>query len=239
MFQRQTSQQNILGSTRSTSLPPVSIIQLQDASVCFDQIHALRNVELTVSKGEIVFVTGASGAGKTTLLRMLAGDLSPTSGRIQHPFNRNEDFFVARVFQDLRLISELTCEANLNIAYDPSLYASRKAFEKDKAELCRVLGVSDRLTLKIKDANGGLQQKIAIIRTLLTKPDVLIADEPTSALDSENGKRLFEVLSYFNMKRGMTIIWATHDKELVKRFTGRILHLDGGRLVYSGHACFI
>tara|TARA_R110000868_G_scaffold201747_1_gene449255 strand:- start:8933 stop:9652 length:720 start_codon:yes stop_codon:yes gene_type:complete len=239
MFQNLNNQNNILGSTRASSLPPVNIITVQDASVKFGSIHALRNVELTIAKGEVVFVTGASGAGKTTLLRMLAGDITPSSGRCQHPFKRVEDFFVGRVFQDLRLMAELTCEANLNIAYDPELYDNRKAFEKDKAELCRVLGVSDRMGLKIKDANGGLQQKIAIIRTLLTKPDVLVADEPTSALDSENGKRLFEVLSYYNMKRGMTIIWATHDKELVKRFSGRILHLDGGRVVYSGHACFI
>ncbi len=239
MFQAQTAQKPFLKQTQATGLPPVNLIQLHDASVSFGNIHALRNIDLTITKGEVVFVTGASGAGKTTLLRLLSGDLQASSGRCQHPFKRPEDFFVARVFQDLRLLPEFTCEANLNIAYDPSLYANRKAFEKDKAELCRVLGVSDRLGLKIRDANGGLQQKIAIIRTLLAKPDVLIADEPTSALDSENGKRLFEVLSYFNMKLGMTIIWATHDKELVKRFTGRILHLDGGRLVYSGHACFI
>lgn len=238
MFQSQTTHNQFNGA-RNSSLPATNIIQLQDVSVSFGAIHALRNVELNIAKGEIVFVTGASGAGKTTLLRLLAGDLNPTSGKCQHQSRSREDLFIGRVFQDLRLMPELTCEANLNISYDPSLYNSRKAFEKDKAELCRVLGVSDRLNLKIKDANGGLQQKIAIIRTLLTKPDVLVADEPTSALDAENGKRLFEVLSYFNMKRGMTIVWATHDKELVKRFTGRILHLDGGRLVYSGHACFI
>ena len=239
MFQSQNNNLGFSTSNKSSGLPPVNIISLHDASVKFDSVHALKNIELTISKGEIVFVTGASGAGKTTLLRMLSGDIAPTSGMAKHPFSRREEFFVARVFQDLRLIPELTCEANLNIAYDPSLYDSRKAFEKDKAELCRVLSVSDRMKLKIKDANGGLQQKIAIIRTLLTKPDVLIADEPTSALDSDNGKRLFEVLNYFNMKRGMTIVWATHDKELVKSFSGRILHLDGGRLVYSGHACFI
>ena len=239
MFQTSNTQHPSFSQSRPSAIAPVNIIHLQDASVSFGKLHALRNVELTIAKGEVVFVTGASGAGKTTLLRMLAGDLEPTSGKCQHPFRNGKELFVARVFQDLRLIPELTCEANLNIAYDPELYDSRKAFEKDKAELCRVLGVSDRLALKIKDANGGLQQKIAIIRTLLTKPDVLIADEPTSALDADNGKRLFEVLSYFNMKRGMTIIWATHDKELVKRFTGRILHLDAGRLVYSGHACFI
>ncbi|PIP91066.1 MAG: hypothetical protein COW01_08500 [Bdellovibrionales bacterium CG12_big_fil_rev_8_21_14_0_65_38_15] len=239
MFQSQNNNLGFTGPNKSSGLPPVNIISLHDASVKFDSVHALKNIELTIAKGEIVFVTGASGAGKTTLLRMLSGDIAPTSGMAKHPFSRREEFFVARVFQDLRLIPELTCEANLNIAYDPSLYDSRKAFEKDKAELCRVLSVSDRMKLKIKDANGGLQQKIAIIRTLLTKPDVLIADEPTSALDSDNGKRLFEVLNYFNMKRGMTIVWATHDKELVKSFSGRILHLDGGRLVYSGHACFI
>ncbi len=238
MFQSQNGNVG-LNSNRAAGLPPVNIISLQDASVKFDQLHALKNIELNIAKGEIVFVTGASGAGKTTLLRILSGDIEPTSGTAKLPFSNRQEFFVARVYQDLRLLPELTCEANLNIAYDPALYDNRKSFEKDKAELCRVLGVSDRMKLKVKDANGGLQQKIAIIRTLLTKPDVLIADEPTSALDADNGKRLFEVLNYFNMKRGMTIVWATHDKELVKSFSGRILHLDSGRLVYSGHACFI
>ena len=97
----------------------------------------------------------------------------------------------------------------------------------------------DRLHLKVNDANGGLKQKVAIIRALLTRPDVLIADEPTSSLDIDNTRRLFDVLNLYNVKRGLTVIWATHNKELIKSFTGRIIHLDNGRLVYSGNACFI
>ena len=65
------------------------------------------------------------------------------------------------------------------------------------------------------------------------------ADEPTSSLDKESSYRLFEVLNHFNQKKGLTLIWATHNKELIKQFPGKIAHLDQGRLVYSGHACFI
>ncbi|MBT6325532.1 MAG: cell division ATP-binding protein FtsE, partial [Bdellovibrionales bacterium] len=88
-------------------------------------------------------------------------------------------------------------------------------------------------------ANGGLRQKIAIIRALLTRPEVFIADEPTSSLDYDNAYKLYEVLNLYNAKRGMTVIWASHNRELVKKFTGRVVHLDKGKLVYSGNACFI
>jgi cell division transport system ATP-binding protein len=136
-------------------------------------------------------------------------------------------------------MGKYTCEENLMFAYDSSLYESKSEFIKDMQELSRILGISDRLKLKVNEANGGLKQKVAIIRSLLTRPDVLIADEPTSSLDTDNAQRLFDILNLYNIKRGMTVIWATHNKELIKSFSGRIIHLDQGRLVYSGHACFI
>ena len=136
-------------------------------------------------------------------------------------------------------MGKYTCEENLMFAYDSSLYDSKNEFMKDMQELSRILGISDRLKLKVNEANGGLKQKVAIIRSLLTRPDVFIADEPTSSLDTDNAQRLFDILNLYNVKRGMTVIWATHNKELIKSFSGRIIHLDQGRLVYSGHACFI
>ena len=78
-----------------------------------------------------------------------------------------------------------------------------------------------------------------MIRALLSRPTALLADEPTAALDKESSYRLFEVLNHFNHKKGLAVVWATHNKELIKQFPGKIAHLDGGRLVYSGHACFI
>jgi ABC-type multidrug transport system ATPase subunit len=218
------------------------LFSLEDVCLSFGEHKALKSIKLNIKKGEILFITGASGAGKTSLLKIIAGDLLPTSGKVKGigesgGFAKN--LFVSQVFQDLRLISKETCDENICHAYDPSIYKNKKEFISDKEELCRYLGITDRLGLKIKDANGGLKQKVAIVRALLTKPDVFIADEPTSSLDSENARRLFDLLSVFNIKRGMTVIWASHNKELVKKFTGRIIHLDKGKLIYTGHACFI
>jgi cell division transport system ATP-binding protein len=217
------------------------IFYCEDLSVQFGEIRALKNVQLTIEKGEVVFLTGASGAGKTTLLKILSGQEVPTSGKILRPNleTSKRPLYISHVFQDLRLMGKYTCEENLMFAYDSSLYESKSEFVKDMQELSRILGISDRLKLKVNEANGGLKQKVAIIRSLLTRPDVLIADEPTSSLDTDNAQRLFDILNLYNIKRGMTVIWATHNKELIKSFSGRIIHLDQGRLVYSGHACFI
>jgi cell division transport system ATP-binding protein len=217
------------------------IFYCEDLSVTYGEIRALKNIQLTIERGEVVFLTGASGAGKTTLLKVLSGLVEPTSGKIVRPnfFEGKRSLFISNVFQDLRLMGKYTCEENLLFAYDSSIYESKAEFVQDMNELARILGIKDRMNLKVSDANGGLKQKVAIIRALLTRPDVLIADEPTSSLDNDNARRLYDVLNLYNVKRGTTIIWATHNKELIKNFTGRIIHLDNGKLVYSGHACFI
>lgn len=217
------------------------IFYCEDVTVQFDEILALKNIQLTIERGEIIFLTGVSGAGKTTLLKVLSGQQQPTSGKIVRPdfFSGKKNLFISNVFQDLRLMGKYTCEENLMFAYDSSIYTSKAEFNQDLQELSRILGIKDRLHLKVNDANGGLKQKVAIIRALLTRPDVLIADEPTSSLDIDNTRRLFDVLNLYNVKRGLTVVWATHNKELIKSFTGRIIHLDNGRLVYSGNACFI
>lgn len=209
---------------------------LEDVSVQFGAIKALRNIHLKIEKGEIVFITGASGAGKTSLLKVLAGQLNPTTGTAYQP---KKTFFISQIFQDLRLLERKTCEANLLSAFDRRIYATKSEFLQDMNELCKILGIKDRLGLKVKDANGGLKQKVAFVRALLCRPEVILCDEPTASLDSENAQRIYDVLNLYNTKRGLTVIWASHNRELVQRFSGRIVHLDKGKLIYSGHACFI
>lgn len=217
-----------------------TLFQAEDVSVRFDKIFALKNIHLKIDFGEIIFVTGASGAGKTTLLRLLSGDITDFSGRFYcNKKIQNGELFSSKVFQDLRLMGARSCEENLMSAYDSATYNCKKDFISDMYEMSKVLGFYDRLNLKVKNANGGLKQKIAIARALLTRPDIFIADEPTSSLDADNAQRVFDILSLYNSKKKMTVVWASHNKDLIKRFSGRNIHLDNSRLVYSGHACFI
>ncbi len=224
---------------RGSSNPQNYLFHLDNLSVEYGNIPALKSVQLTIYPGEILFVTGPSGAGKTSLLSVLGGHLEPTSGKAILPHMKSSKHFVSTVFQDLRLLQKKSCEENLFMAYDSSMYDSKNDFYREMQELAKSLHVYDHLDRKIEDCNGGLRQKVAMIRALLCKPTALLADEPTSSLDKENSYRLFEVLNHFNHKKGLTLVWATHNKELIKQFPGKIAHLDNGRLVYSGHACFI
>jgi cell division transport system ATP-binding protein len=221
----------------SHSLREQFLYHLDNVSVEFDRVKALDSVSLMVSPGEILFVTGKSGAGKTTLLKILAEDCKVTSGRYSSGLQHNQ--FVSQIFQDLKLLDSKTCEENLWVAFDRKLYKSKNEFYADMMELAKILGVQNRLNIKLSEANGGMKQKIALMRALLTRPDVLIADEPTASLDRESAMRFFDVINFYNIKRKLTIIWATHNRDLVKQFPGKIIHLENGKLIYSGQACFI
>ncbi len=214
-----------------------SLLHFSNVQHSYGKTKSLENIELTINSGEVIFITGPSGAGKTTLLKLIAGELSPKSGKVSK--RSYGKIFSALVFQDLKLIEDLSGTDNIKMVYDPNLYGSYRDFQDDFEELTSVFGIKQLVHNRVSEMNGGLKQKIAIIRAFLTKPDIFIADEPTSSLDLDNARRLFDVLNLYNLKRNLTVIWATHNRELVKRFNGRIIHLDKGKIVHSGHACFI
>lgn len=213
------------------------IFSLENVTVNFNGIMALKDVSLKIAKGEMLFITGASGAGKTTLLKLLTRDLNPTSGEMQ--WVSSDKLFVAPVYQDLKLMENLTVEENLWFAYDKKIYKTKKYFASEVKELIHLLGMGDRMHLKVSVANGGLRHKTAFLRALLTRPDVIVCDELTAALDADNAKKMYDILNLLNVKRGLTVIWATHNRDLITKFSGKIIHLDKGRLVHTGQSCFI
>ena len=239
MFQENYQPKYNHTKSNSNILNHGTLFELSEISVNFGKLKALDRVQLKIQQGEIIFLTGASGAGKTTLLRLLCGEIEPNDGIIRRPIDFHKNVFLSNVFQDLRLISKWSLKDNLFAAYDPNAYRSKKEFISDMNEMAKVMGFYDRLDLKVMHANGGLKQKVAIARALLTKPDVFIADEPTSSLDVDNAGRVFDILNLYNSKKSMTVIWASHNKDLIRRFTGRTVHLDQGKMVYTGHACLI
>lgn len=215
------------------------LLHLENISLEYaNNFKALDSICFTMRQDEIIFITGSSGAGKSTLLRVLSGEENATSGYFDFR-PPQADYFIGRVNQHLKLIDNKKCYDHLIQSYDKHIYKSEKAFEQELNDLSSFFGVKDRLNLRIEQANGGMRQKVSIIRALLARPNLFIADEPTSSLDTANAQKLFEVLELYNRKRGMGVIWASHNRELVRQFSGRIIHLDKGRLVHSGHACFI
>ena len=152
------------------------LFHLDNLSVEYGNIRALKSVQLTIYPGEILFVTGPSGAGKTSLLNVLGGYLAPTSGKAVLAHERSSKHFVSSVFQDLRLLQKKTCEDNMWMAYDSSLYENKNVYYNELVDLSRLLNVYDHLNRKIEDCNGGLKQKVAMIRALLSKPTALLAD---------------------------------------------------------------
>jgi cell division transport system ATP-binding protein len=200
---------------------------------------ALRDVSVEIKKGELVFLTGPSGAGKTTLMKLLFAAERPSEGQIL-VLGRN----VARigdrgvpqlrrkvgvVFQDFKLIPSRTAEENVAVALEVIGRSPREVRNKAFAMLKRV-GLQHRRGHRPAALSGGEQQRVALARALVNEPAILLADEPTGNLDAALTLEIMDLVAAA-ASRGTTVLVASHDAALVKRYARRVLRLDGGRLV--------
>jgi cell division transport system ATP-binding protein len=200
---------------------------------------AVKNLTLRIDKGEFVYVTGASGAGKSTFLRMLYAAEKPTKGQIliegqnitrirSHmvPFLRRK---IGVVFQDFKLLSSRSVYENVAFALEAQ---GKKRYEVSKKvyQALKEVGLEHRLQRKPLELSGGEQQRIAIARALVVDPLILLADEPSGNLDQEVTLEIMELFKRANA-RGTTVLLATHDHSLSKRFPRRVITLDQGMLI--------
>jgi putative ABC transport system ATP-binding protein len=201
------------------------------------RVHILRDVALTIGKGEAVGIIGASGSGKSTLLMIMAGLERPDKGEVEVDGVKlgalNEDalarFRGARigiVFQSFHLIP--TMNALENVSAPLELAGVRDASERARAELEQV-GLGARLTHYPAQLSGGEQQRVALARALAPRPSLLIADEPTGNLDEATGRAIIDMMFDLPARRGATLALVTHDSSLAAR-CDRVIRMRSGRI---------
>lgn len=203
-------------------------------------VKALDSVSIEIKQGEFLSLVGSSGSGKSTLLNLLAGLDTATSGEIYIESTKFSDLKrrersayrakkVGMVFQSFNLISHYDALENVAMAllFDHTPRVERKQIAK---EILTEVGLGERLDHLPSDLSGGEQQRVAIARALVKKPQILFADEPTGNLDLENTKQIASMLQKLNQS-GLTIVMVTHDLELAKNISGRVIKMDYGKIV--------
>ena len=206
-------------------------------------VEVLRGVDLTVQRGELLGLRGASGAGKSTLLHLLGGLDTPNDGEIWFAGQNLATFApltrarwrnrrVGFIFQAYHLLPELDALENVCL---PARMARTPAPEAEAhgRELLKRVGLGERLDHKPSELSGGEQQRVAIARSLINSPDLILADEPTGNLDSHTGAGIIELLAALWAEEQTTLIIATHDANVAVR-APKVLELADGRLQGSG-----
>ncbi|CAB1072124.1 Cell-division-associated, ABC-transporter-like signaling protein FtsE [Olavius algarvensis Delta 1 endosymbiont] len=218
-----------------------SIIRMFHVHRNYGPKKALIDITLDIAKNEFVFISGPSGAGKTTLLKLLYLGEPVSEGQIlidginlariprkRIPLLRRK-FGV--IFQDYKLIPTKNVYDNVALVLEAA-GAKNRIIQKKVRRVLRLVGMEDRLKAYPPSLSGGEQQRIAVARAIIGDPQIILADEPTGSLDEESAGIILDLLRGVHI-RGATVIIATHDKALMRRTGGQVLHLQQGRLETS------
>lgn len=229
-----------------------TLVQLDHARKSFGDTHVLKDISLTVRKGEVVAVIGPSGGGKSTLLRCLTlletldagrlayGDLvvadDDGAGRAKYASKtvlREAKARFGLVFQNFNLFPHLTAKRNVMLAQQKVLHRGKEESEQIAIEQLERVGLGERVEYKPSELSGGQQQRVAIARALAMDPHVMLFDEATSALDPELVRDVLGVMKSL-AKAGMTMIVVTHEMGFARDVADRVIFMDGGFIVEQG-----
>ena len=212
------------------------ILKLEHLEKSFGDHVVLRDINLSVSKGEVISVIGSSGSGKSTMLRCINLLEEPTGGRIIFEGNdisdkkNNVTSYRARVgmvFQQFNLFNNMNVLENCVCPQVTVLKKSRADAEKTAREYLAKVGMDSFVNARPKQLSGGQKQRVAIARSLSMHPDIILFDEPTSALDPEMVGEVLEVMQSL-AKSGLTMIVVTHEMAFARDVSTRVIFMDGG-----------
>ncbi len=217
-----------------------TIIEMKGVSKTYlTGTHALEDVNITINKGEFVFVVGASGAGKSTFMKLIMREEKPSSGEIivngykLNKLKRRQVPMLRRtmgiVFQDFRLIPNMNVYDN--VAFSMHVVgASKQQIRRKVSHVLSVVGLSGKARSKPAELSGGEQQRVGLARALVNNPSLIIADEPTGNVDPNMSYEIVDMLTEIN-RMGTTVLMVTHEHQLVRDFNRRVIMLKNGRVV--------
>lgn len=217
------------------------IIEISNANIYQGNSLILENVDLTVEKGEFVYLVGKTGTGKSSLLKTLYGELPLTEGEgTVAGYNLRElDWkkvpYLRRtlgvVFQDFQLLTDRNVNENLRFVLTATGWKDKKLMDE------KIMDVLDKVGLKAKgfkmpfELSGGEQQRVDVARAMLNSPKLILADEPTGNLDPETSDEIMSLLFHITRDYGTTIVMATHDYIVVQKFPARMIRTERGRVI--------
>ncbi len=219
------------------------MVRMRDVFKIYENgTRAIKGINLDIEDGEFVFLVGPSGSGKSTLLKMLTGEIAPSEGTIfvngydldsikprRMPYMRRT---LGVIFQDFRLIDKKSVYENVAFAMRAA-GASNKEIRSRVPYVLDLVGLDNTEGRRPPELSGGEQQRVAIARALANNPQMIIADEPTGNLDPARSLEIMMLLEKIN-ELGTTVLVVSHEKELVDKFSKRVVAIDGGRIVSDG-----
>lgn len=203
-------------------------------------VHALNGIDLAVKRGEFTAIAGPSGSGKTTLLNMIGGIDRPGRGDVkvggaslgsmsEKELSDLRLYRIGFIFQAYNLIPVLT--ALENVEYILMLQGVERRERRARAEdILRAVGLEKQMNRRPAEISGGEQQRVAVARAIVSRPEIILADEPTANLDQATGSNLLDLMKKLNEERGVTFLFSTHDPMVMKR-AGRLISISDGRIV--------
>ncbi len=216
-----------------------SLIKYQDVTICQDEQIVLKDVNITVSPGEMVYLLGRVGSGKSSFMKTIYGEL-PVQGtaataleydllkikRRDIPYLRRK---VGVVFQDFQLLVDRNVEDNLLFVLKATGWKDKEAMKNNVFDVLKQVGMEEKAYKMPYQLSGGEQQRVVIARALLNAPGLILADEPTGNLDVETGREIMDLL-YSISQAGMTVIMSTHNPTWPELYPGRKLQFAEGQI---------
>ena len=208
------------------------IIEFENVDISNSGNIVICDLNLKIEKGEFIYIIGKVGSGKTSIIRSMIGEIPIKNGKARvgkynlHKLKKREIPYLRRgigvIFQDFQLLTDRTVYENLQFVLKATGWKEKKEIDNRISEVLQAVGMEKKGDKKPHQLSGGEQQRIAIARSLLNNPEIILADEPTGNLDNDTTNEIMELFTQIHHRQGPTIIMVTHNKSLLKDYPGKV-----------------